>query len=462
MPPVTYPRRVTSTATTITVTSLPSWLPGAGQFGSISLSDASAINPSAIDPRYPGLWVGNSGGWNAVWDAYGGGAYAPTLGAYGSILLFNGGHRTWGGCNVVRYDIETRVWSNYTYPIHAATDRSISGGVVVSTPSGDTGSVNDRVGLAGHYIKTADGVAIAGTEATGNSTTTWYPFPIHTNCGITFVPPDAGGGTLGSLVVVGHNQTGLHILSANGRIFRLDLATKVWSAIPFNFSQYFSPHGCEYDSFNKVLWVIRGDNSPLYAYNYQTGVGHALSSPALNSTGDYPNLCFMASRKLLIRATSRWNGSASEPALMAIDVSKYVHGSTTTLSSYVLNMTAYPTGWPTSLKNGIYSGCKDKLDYCDLDGNVYYLERQAPGGTSCTLWKLVPPAVGQEQSGTWSWRAETINIKAGDSYGSFACGGAAREPSWGGRARYVPALKAIVLTDKYNWPVQAVRSGSWV
>jgi len=463
MAALTFPRRVTSTSSTITVDSggLPAWIPNAGEFASVSLSNGSVIDPNVIDPLYAGtdLWRGSSGGWSTVWaSGYGGGIYAPTLGTYGSLLLCNGGHNTWWGNGVVRYDIADRVWSHHTYPIYAANQHSIVGGVVTDTDSLDSDSVNDRVGLAGHYIKYADGTPIAGAEVTGNSTTNWQPVPLHTNCGISFIPQDAGGGTLGSLVFLGHDQTGLRVLSANGRVFRLDLETNIWSAIPYAFNQSSSVPGCEYDSLNKVLWIFTA-NSGVKAHSYLIGTTRTLSTSAgLNMSADYCNACFMASRSLLIMATR--NNSGTSPVIRAFNVAGYVHGTTTTIPSYTLNIAAWPTGWPPSLHKGNLGG-KDKLEYCEQDGNVYYLNTASGTNTTCTLYKLQPPAVGQEQAGTWTWVPETINLMSGDTFGSFVGTNPSEEPTWGGKTRFVPSLKSLFVTAKHNTPVQAIRSINW-
>ena len=48
------------------------------------------------------------------------------LGEYGSLMFFGGGHVTWGGCTVIRFDIATGMWSQMGDTIYANTESSLS------------------------------------------------------------------------------------------------------------------------------------------------------------------------------------------------------------------------------------------------------------------------------------------------------------------------------------------------
>jgi hypothetical protein len=433
-------------------------VPAAGKFGDVSIANASTIDPeNGIGTQ---VYHANNG-FEGTWIAYAGGAYASGLGTLGSMLFFSGGNGAYDGNGVVRYDIATRTFSMHTQPDNTGVYRTSTGATSSnSTHSLDSDAVNDRVGLAGHYIKDGFGNAYAGTESTGNSTTVWKPFPLHSLCGITYLPADAGGGTLGSLIVVGHDMNGIRVLSANGRIFRLDLATNVWSAIPFPFYQFQIMVAAEYDSIRKLLWTHPAGSNRPFVWSYLTGTGGTIAGPTINATADYANYCHMPNRDLLLYVTQTGGTSL---AVRAINLASYSHASyaSQSLPSYTLNIAqTFPTGWPTTLQWPGVFGSKDKLDYCEYDGCVYYLERATAGQTTCTLWKLTPPAVGQEQSGTWSWSNETIQMAVGTT--SYACNGTGKEPSWGGRARYIHAVKSIIMSDGSTLPVQAIRSANWV
>ncbi len=54
-------------------------------------------------------------------DDWSGGAVAPQLGTYGSLLLFGGGHGGDLGNEVYRFDVATGLWSRFTEPPQPAT-----------------------------------------------------------------------------------------------------------------------------------------------------------------------------------------------------------------------------------------------------------------------------------------------------------------------------------------------------
>jgi hypothetical protein len=188
---------------------LPSWVPSPGEVASVSTENASSVDP---DPGNTAVYWGNAG-FDSIWSAYNGGAYAPTLGSLGSMLLFGGGHFAYEGNCVVQYDIAARTWALLTEPTLTGTVHTIGD---PGRASSDSDSVNDRVGSAGQFIKDGTGADIPGTDVTGEATTNWLPYPIHTNCGITFLPPEAGGGTLGSLVALSVPITAREIASPRG------------------------------------------------------------------------------------------------------------------------------------------------------------------------------------------------------------------------------------------------------
>jgi len=454
----TGPRRATSTATTVVVdASVASWLPAPAFFRNVSLANASTINPeNGLGDQ---VYHANNG-FDGTWIAYAGGAFASALGALGSMVFFSGGNGAYDGNGVVAYDIADRTWAMLSQPDNTGVYRTSTGPTSSnSTHSLDSDAVSDRVGLSGHYIKDGFGNAYAGTEVTGNSTTVWKPFPIHSLCGITYLPPDAGGGTYGSLIVVGHDMNGIRVLSANGKIFRFDLETHVWSAINFPFYQFQIEVAAEYDSFNKLLWVSNSGSNRPFVWSYLTNSGGVLNNPTINNSNNYGNLVYMPLRKIMVTL------AATPPSTVTIrylDLNGYTHGTSsppgtsvtlTTVSSGNITGSA-----PVSMLINA-NGANDKLDYCDYDGCLYYLLR-ATGGTACTLYKLTPPAVGSESTGTWTWSSEPINQHDGST--TFACRGGRIEPTWGGRARYVHSLKSIIMSDSPSLPVQAIRSSSWV
>ena len=129
-------------------------------------------------------------------------------------------------------------------------------------------------------------------------------------------------------------------------------------------------------------------------------------------------------------------------------------------------------GWLSHADSSKVRGINDGLDYCEKEDCLFVVERQ-PGpengasfrranNRTIILWKLMPPPIGQEQpgAGVWTWVREILKEK------DLAVGGSgiARStemPNWGGKTPYHPKVKCIILTDRPNMPVQALRSKDW-
>jgi hypothetical protein len=324
-----FPTSVLSQPVTIAVRSsdlLPPWVPPAGGvdglFNNVTRSNGTVQLGSTINPDlyaadgspspYPGLFYGTSG-FASVWTSQAGGCWAPDLGAHGSFMLFAGGHYTWDGNCVLRFDLETGVWSNFVYPIYAATWKSVDNGTVatltgnVSTrKSGDANyEINDRVNPAGAYIKYADDTPIPGTDMNPDLCTVWHPYPIHSNVGIHVVPASGGGGPKGTLVLAGHEQTGILCPAAEQSVWCLDLETKLWSRWKAGLGDAsYSMPGLEWDDFNKVMWYIKVSGAPC-ALKFPERTKTQLAGPSLNQSGGYaPHACFMKARKLMVTMLS--------------------------------------------------------------------------------------------------------------------------------------------------------------
>ena len=552
--------RILSTPTIVSVTSnaLPSWIPAPGQFNNVYRSDngqihyADAINPDTYmadgSPQvYSGSpFAGRQAGFYSMWNSQAGGAYAKDLGQYGSILLFAGGHFTYGGSGVPRFDFATGKWEMYVYPPYCNYEKEVINGTVAAltgtvqlTNYPNNEDANQHVSESGNYYKTMDHVQIpGGGDALGDGITVWTPYPIHSNIGICGLPADAGGGTLGSLIVHGHDQTGIRVLLAKYQIFRLDLETKVWSAslVGDLLSSEHSFPALEYDSTRKLMWVIPVSGRPI-AFNYLTApypARHRITGPSLNFTGGYvANACYMPTRDIMVYFLASSTGyqafqdpidpasaaSYRYPRIYAFSLAGYtfnqanfnpspfeLHVSPT--SEYYLDQISQglDTGWPgyrtgSALVSGestwlgasdngnlMQGGCwgprmigdpahadpnkvrgiNDRLEYCDYEDCLLYVERQSgtdngttrANQTQIKLWKLHPPAIGQEVSGTWTWDLEIINPAAGSGGAGFF--NMNEMPAWGGKTKYIPALKCIYYTDRPGTPVQVIRSVDWI
>lgn len=88
------------------------WLPLRGQVVGVGNNLLRDIDP---DPRNVAAYSGK-GGFAAIINAWGGSAYAPDLGALGSILLHNGGDADYWGNEICRFDFSTLTWSRLSEP----------------------------------------------------------------------------------------------------------------------------------------------------------------------------------------------------------------------------------------------------------------------------------------------------------------------------------------------------------
>ncbi len=561
------PKRIVSNPTNIFV--VPAWVPdvsdGVGKFNNVYRADqptqwhpASTIDPDlymADGSRTPYPHVFSHPTYKTaffmIWRAQNGATLNFELGALGSLLLFGGGHVTWGGCSVIRFDIASGMWSQMGQTIFCSTDRSIENGTVaqltgtVSKRQSRDMTTSDRVSWWGNYIKTADDVPIPGAgDINGAGQEVIHPFPVHTNRGICTLPSEAGGGPLGSMLIWGHGQTGITIKTDKWQVFRFDCATKVWSAWQLGdrlTSQRPEPT-LMYDSTRKLIWARGGSGRP-QVLNYNTMTRDYPAGPSVNVSGGYiPGFVYMPTRDLVVymwpsnsgtdtfpvrdgwvnRGQGDGKGCYMFPRISAYRLTGYnFPNSSWTATPFELDVRPYSsfqardrldqglgdTGWPgyRSVANGRLlggertwkgatdSGClmqggawgwlshadsskvrgiNDGLDYCEKEDCLFVVERQ-PGpenGTSfprannhtIILWKLMPPPIGQEQpgAGVWTWVREILKEK------DLAVGGSgiARStemPNWGGKTPYHPKVKCIMLTDRPNMPVQALRSKDW-
>jgi len=555
------PRRTTSTASTVAVESAQTidWIPAVGTFNSIRRADTGTVMiANEIDPDYfmedgspqvyanrPFAGIQGAGFWS-VWNSQAGAAYNPDLGEHGSILLMGGGHFTYNGCAVPRFDIASGIWSWAYYPPYMSIEKEVTGGTV-ATLTGVVSSYdayvaasyvdhNDRVNKAGNYTKYMDSTPIPGSgdDIYGTNMTVINPYPVHTNCGIIGLPAAGGGGPQGSLLMAGHYQTGISAGGIYSQIFKLDCDTSEWSALligDLGSSSYSFP-GMEYDSNRGLVWYFPVDQKRPIIVDYKQNppARHQLTNPAINFSNAIAGVTYMPSRDLMVYIIGTNVGAPAPngawnmyPLVKAIKLNGYQFGVTSTLPQFNLiingspNNLAYMTkisqgihpdwpgyrtgsqlntgevswlggsdkgnffdkSWGPSYTNGVLNTSKyrlinDRLEYCEYEDCLFYLERQRgwedqkdipkasrTSQTEIVLWKLMPPPIGQEETGSWDWvREPLIRNPVYNDPGAISTYYEA--PSWGGKVKYIPALKCAYYTDKPDLPVQAFRSADWI
>jgi len=478
-----------------------------------------------------------------MWYSQGGGTFNTELGALGSMLLINGGHNTWSGSGVIRFDIATGKWSQmYDFP-YCSVDKTIVGGTVATltgtvaartsseyNPPGTQEDGNLRVGERGNYCRYADNSVIPGTgPLTGGLTdnsdvTLWLPSPIHSGEGIRALPADAGGGSNGSLLVFGHDQTGVRITQR--QMWKFNCATNVWDRPlyieDYNTGSIDSPM-LEYDPNRKIMWA-QYVTGRLFAVRYINGFWERvrLTGPSINhSASAQPGLCYMPNRDMMVwimmttagtpdtnNINYRWpklqglkfNGTTWDN-LAAFNGTAFdlrVNGDAAAGNGgYLAGLLAGTnTGWPSWRKTGnvyplrstyagetTYLGCadggdlvsgglgrfgsfnagvNDRLMYCEYDGCLYMIERAltTPVQQYIRIWKLTPPPIGSETTGSWDWSYEDVLPMPGCA--GYAIDGTFQSPSFAGKFEYVPSIKCFIQTCRPEYPVQAIRRSSWV
>jgi hypothetical protein len=416
-----------------------SWAPAAGQY-----ADASTVTPQTINPcpggTNEGCFYSSVQGFEGIWAVWNGGIYAPLLGSAGSLLMFGGGHTAYWNNQIVRFDIATRA-------------HSLLGPVTSYAPNAlDIQSDQQTFPYAGRNVD-FDGSYPDGT-----------PYPNHTNMGQAYLPPEAGGGTLGSYCFVSHDQT--EVLINNPTLWRYDLALGAWSKEIDGIAANGSTPGLLYDPNRKGLWCIGGGNGELTFLNVIAGtkavIGVGSAGGKIN-TSFLGNGTYVPGRDGIVIGTQFfglwWLSLASLPA-------NPVAGTWTTTGLQTINQsgTKAPNMWWDDVP-GTYN-C-DLLEYCPLDGNLYTLDWRAAEDqrpTVARLYKLTPPAAGSEGSSAWTWTNEVCSPKASEVFavrGTRNDQTAGRDRGWYGRFRYVPAIKSFIYSDSSYEMVQAIRPAAF-
>ncbi len=424
--------RLSSAPTAVVVTDSPSWLPAPGQFASVSLANATSVDPCPDQRcRYSG-----TEGFASLWTVWNGGVYASALGAMGSMLFFGGGHFSYDGNHVIAYDVATRRWSRLNEP-----------GDFNTYASGDSNATN--------VLVDADGSFPDGT-----------PYPNHTNMGCEYLPPEAGGGRLGSYVFVGHEQTGVRIAHSNLWLF--DLERRSWTRwrLPVAGANLLSI--C-YDSNRRGLWYCNADRITSYfskALYFLDVAARTMTQVGVNSRGAkmgdityLPGLTYLPSNDCLVLPR---NGKGLD--LTCIELAGLAPKSDEWAPMYNINQAGpkarslwtHPDGDATADNKYLNCAASDRLEFCQRDGALYAPDLESSG--PCKLHRLAPPASGSLQSGTWTWTTETLTARAGERFALRNLPYLAKDDRrLFGRFRFVPAASSFLVSDASDLPVQALR-----
>jgi hypothetical protein len=442
MPAHQFPRRTTSTATTINVSGLPSWVPAAGKFANLGQTNTVGnINP---DPSGTQIYsqYNSGGGYNLRFDIWCGGGFVPTLGAYGSFVQVAGGNNAYDGNDIIQLNIATRTWQlmNNRTP-YLATSWFDNG-----YPDGQTsGASNVAVATDGSWIG-----SVTANEPQGQ------PYIPHVYGAVEFLPSDAGGGALGSYCFLNHSQNSVNIQGVH--IWKCDAATGYWARRTVrNSNSYVNKAGVCYDSSRKGLWFVSNKNPDAYQplglffYSWLTDTVTEMTlsgSSGWQSLGEnFPNMTYMPSKDCIVMPISAIGGS-NRGSVVCFNLASVPLVPSGTVPHHLISYTGTPC--PGMWRGNYYgqTSAQARLEFCPLDNNLYVPDAYAQLTGSARLYKLTPP--GGAVTGTWAWSNETLAGVVGNEvlavrHVSDSTVGDGKGIA--GNFRYVSALKSFILYD---------------
>lgn len=386
------------------------WVPLPGNVAAVSLNTPNAVNPYPSVVPYPSSTApgtysnsGTFGGQERVFSAWSGGVLCPDFGPLGSLVYWGGGHGDYGGNEVYRYDIFTRLHSRLTNPHNYAP--GASGASNGSFPWDPTwGDFNDnqtplpnhnygcQVGLTGALAgNTTGGLLIPSLGAAGTGAVQirrGHLFNTDTNAWSRFGTGDSPGTTNGTngTACLDTSRNCLWMLAGSSfNIGKLDIATATWT--------YYT---------SAVSW--NSDSTALY-------------DPVAD---------------LILVLVPQITGGVADTGLNSLYLIDPASPSTAKLATY--------TG--TAPTNG---GCG--FDRCSITDKFYTY----PGNGSTTLRTLTRPTVGGNWDGSWTFGTE-----------SFTGTGPTAANLVFGKFRWVAAIKCFlyfgsIINGLANGPVFAYR-----
>lgn len=379
-------------------TTLPSWLPAVGQVGAISLNSISAVNPCPAN----GCSYSAVEGQSAVLEDWNGGAFAPAYSQYGGLVVHGGGHNGYFGNEVYVFNCTTRLWERINNP--------------TPTPGG-----------IAYSWDTTEGELVANTPA---STHTYYQ--------VQYLPPERGGGTKGSFILLVHTSNHQVGGGFTGRSHRCDLATGVWSRFSTNRATPNSGSGNEgstcYDSLRDKFWYSGQATSQWWTLDSNRAwAGTGVSPPNFNLY--FSSLAYDQKGDIIIA----WDAAAGTK-LTGFDAAG--NGAYQALN--------YTGTAPSDL--GPTSQRAIQLEYVP-ETDAFYSWNYAYG--ALVIYKLKPPTgtKAQRLAGTWTWSTQTFTLAAG----SAAIPNAGNGVGAFSRFRYAPALRSFVVWSAYTGAVYAFR-----
>lgn len=371
---------------------LPDWLPAHGTFANISLNTLNDVKPAGYASETAGPFVN-----------WAGGVFVADFGTKGGLAVYGSGHlqagtALWSGVWV--FDLATRMWCG----------RNVPSSLVVE------GGTFDDYGIS------------TATETAG------HPYPPHTYFGLVAQPAACGGSADGSLIRFFAAGS-----SFKNAVYSYDLSsltappTRVLDQINMGWNGGVTAGAypsAAHDPSRNGIWLTSYDGStPLKFISYADWSVSTYGA----SVGYYGDDCltYIPGRDLLVFA----GRNAGDKSVWAYSILRCSDPSSFT------TMTVTGTAPPDSTCGMVWSTLLNCL--------VAY-----GGHGSSTVYKLTPPPIGEELTGTWTWTSETLTGVSGVSPSQNSIGAAA-----GTYRRFVevPNLRCFIWCDGISQPTQAWR-----
>ena len=410
-----------STTQSVTVTIVPGGgfvppyaLPSPGQAIALGSHTAQDIRPSSYFGGYAGSWQ------YSLFDSYGGGVLVPSFSEAGAyVMAGTGGHNHPDFTGGVAFDFQTGIWK--LLPDASGTIQKSTYPYAYVIEDGDTSSPEHELNLP---------------NINGNPNPNFVPSPPHPYANLMPLPPELGGGPLGSVVYAIQGAQARESRTSS-RSHRFDLSTRTWSRFTsnhlgdLNVKLSDSDAPSVYDPTAKRIWQL-----PVQIHSTQT-IGYidlTEASPQWRLSASWPYVStWDSTHSAWLDDTRRLILMQSPTRLVALDLNNLTAG------PRLLNFT------------GTLPPSGNRWELYPPDGSFYY--KSYAGNV---LWKLTPPT-GNPLTETWSVTSFEVTGATLPSISAAAQAGGVRHYT---RFFYVPSIASFAwIADSFN-PVMLIRPPS--
>jgi hypothetical protein len=389
---------------TVTASGLPAWVPSQGTFADVSLnipndSGVKAVNVGQYSDEFP----------VAVWTAWTSGTFAPELGALGSYVCWGGGHTSYDGNEVYRWDVSTRLWS--------------------------------RMGEPSPYSSGSDSVNLLDANGAFPDGKPCAPHSYHT---LGILPSSQGGGTYGSLIQAGLPAVTNLGASRMNRWWKFNFATAMGSSVG----------GAGWSTFPSAAAPLNGAAIPDDAAPYKIMVQEPQSDGGAfwyfgAGNSQFVTKVTQAGAVAFSRNVGFNSGDPCSGGVIPGTRCAIVHGSFSGIQTRLFNLATIEGGASSNVvlsTTGTPANGRDSLTWCPDRGAFATINHLSP----TTVRWLIPSNPANPAASTWAWTSETFAPASGTTAAPGINGAY-------GRFVWVPAIKCFLWSSAITRKMQAYR-----